>query len=406
MDVRKAFMFAIIALFFALIALVLAENATVTTNNIFNNTTSFSGSTISLFLHNNTDTTMPFSSKLMNRTLISGAPISTITITGLTNGNTLIGNWTSSELNVNLIPSGVHELHLDAFKTGGSGAHVVRLFYVCYTINSTGGNMTLHGTSELSNEVTLGATTEVDTDLLTMDINMNLTDKMFIQVYANQTGSGASPTLTVNFDDLTDSRLILPATQIDITPFLNAKVNKSGDNMTGGLAILETTNSHPILNATNANSPQSPNNATIVSRTVGVQGLGIINTASSSASQGAGIQAFHDDGNALAVGDRLGFMLFGGTFDTTHVPGNTAGLAAIATQAWTSANRGTELHLYSTHNNTSSRADGMVIQASGNVSIPTNGKGICLNSPDGNHWFVSVDNTGTLNTVASTTPCV
>jgi len=211
--------------------------STPTINNIYNNTTSFSGSSISLFLHNDTDTSVTLTSKLMNRSIAPTTPISSINIASLAPGNTLIGNWSSNELNVNLIPSGVHELHLDAFKTGGSGGHVVKIYFVCYTTNSTGGNISLHGTSEFSNEVLAGVTTEVDMDLVLSDINMNLTDKMYIQVYANETGLGANPSLTVEFDDMTDSRLIIPATQQDITPLLNAKVNKSGDTMTGALVV-------------------------------------------------------------------------------------------------------------------------------------------------------------------------
>ena len=240
MDNRKAFVFAIIAIFFSLIALGVSDSITSTGNNTtninyYNNTSSFSGSTLSFYFHNDTAPTLPVSSKIMNRTLMVSSPLSSITYTNLHNGNTFIGNWTTDSLNLELIPSGIHELHLDARKVSTGGNRIIKIFFKCYAVASDGSNPLLHGTSELSNEVLAGTDTEIDTDFIAHDIDLNLTDRIHIEVWANQTGSGNLPNLIIDYNDATDSRLILPTTQQDITSFLNLKVNKSGDLWSGSM---------------------------------------------------------------------------------------------------------------------------------------------------------------------------
>lgn len=59
------------------------------------------------------------------------------------------------------------------------------------------------------------------------------------------------------------------------------------------------------------------------------------NTAASSSSQGAGWTACHDDGAALASGDRLGFLLFAGSTTSGGTVNNSAGFNVIATELWT-----------------------------------------------------------------------
>lgn len=59
------------------------------------------------------------------------------------------------------------------------------------------------------------------------------------------------------------------------------------------------------------------------------------NTAASSSSQGAGWTAAHDDGAALASGDRLGFLLFAGSTTSGGTVNNSAGFNVIATELWT-----------------------------------------------------------------------
>lgn len=177
------------------------------------------GSTLAFYFHNTT-LSLPYTSKNMDRTINTSNPISYINITSVTNGVHFIGNWTSNEIGVSLIPHGIHQVHFDATKVGGEGDnHNIYLYYECAMVNSTGYNYNIHGTSEYSNEI-LSTETEVDTDLVMEDMNTNTTDRMVISVYIIQTGTGTLPDLSIQIDDKTDSRLVLPASQIDITPLI------------------------------------------------------------------------------------------------------------------------------------------------------------------------------------------
>lgn len=241
----------ILAFVFALVAITIAVSVPPGQNGT--NGSSLIGSSLTFFLHDDTDSTVSFASKEMRRTFDPAEPIEFVNHTNLGNGDTLLQNWTSPSMGLVLIPRGVHSLHLHALKIGGGGARVVRIFYKCGIVNSTGGNLSIRGISELSEPITATLPyTEFDLEMLMEDQNINTTDKMLVEVWANQTGSGALPEIQLQFDDLTDSRLTFPTTQIDLTALVNNvsylqdnvtllqnnKVNKSGDNLTGSLRFV------------------------------------------------------------------------------------------------------------------------------------------------------------------------
>ncbi len=58
------------------------------------------------------------------------------------------------------------------------------------------------------------------------------------------------------------------------------------------------------------------------------------NTTTSSATEGAGIIALADDGAGMASGDRLGFYVMGGAYDTSHTTTNTVSFEGFATENW------------------------------------------------------------------------
>lgn len=96
-----------------------------------------------------------------------------------------------------------------------------------------------------------------------------------------------------------------------------------------------------------------------------------INIAASSATAGAGLIGYSDDGAALASGDRMGFLLFGGASNNAHVLVNSVGLHGLTTEAWSATNQGGALAFLTTPNGstTASRAERMRIDNNGNVGI-------------------------------------
>lgn len=91
-----------------------------------------------------------------------------------------------------------------------------------------------------------------------------------------------------------------------------------------------------------------------VSTTLGTS-LAITNTGASSSSNGVGFLNLSNDGAALASGDRIGFVLFGGAYDASNNTHNASGVTFFTTEAWSSTNRGSDLRFEVTANATASR---------------------------------------------------
>lgn len=103
-----------------------------------------------------------------------------------------------------------------------------------------------------------------------------------------------------------------------------------------------------------------------------------INTATHSASGGAGIIGYSDSGAALVSGDRLGFFLLGGSENSAHELDNSAGMIGLATQTWTNTAAGSQLQFQVTPNNSETRSIAMTIDQSGDVGIGTTTPTIAL----------------------------
>jgi len=232
------------------------------------NGTNAAGSGIAYYLHN-VSSDIP-NSKIMNTTVFVTSPLSHANITNVANGDTLIMNWTTPSMNVTLIPAGVHTLHINVLKTSTGGNHVNYIYYKCWMMNSTGSILMFHGDSELSPVFLNGIPLDADLDLISPHLTTNLTDRMFIQVYVRQTGSGNLPDVSLMYDDLTDSRFILPSnafTTQDIIDLVhnntlpdNSKVNKSGDIITGEMN--HSKNNLQLVSGISMNSSVSTTNIT------------------------------------------------------------------------------------------------------------------------------------------------
>lgn len=210
------------------------------------NGTNSIGGGLNYYLHPTNSTIL--NSKIMDTTLNLSGSTRYINYTSLPTGTTLIQNWSSPPINVTLIPAGAYNLHLDALKIGGSGNHVVKLFYEIGLTNLTGGNYSIIGTSEPSSEILIAAPyTEADMLLFSQTKNTNTTDRLSLKLYAVETGTGLLPELQIQYGGMTDAYLSIPSeafTSQDIIyivqPSLDLKLNKSGDNITNvtGISML------------------------------------------------------------------------------------------------------------------------------------------------------------------------
>lgn len=93
--------------------------------------------------------------------------------------------------------------------------------------------------------------------------------------------------------------------------------------------------------------------------------LNLISTAGSGSGSGAGILAISDDGAALASGDRLGYMLFGGAYDTFSSRYNSTGIIAYTTESWGGAARGAMIDFVATPTGTITRSNVLRLNANG-----------------------------------------
>lgn len=106
------------------------------------------------------------------------------------------------------------------------------------------------------------------------------------------------------------------------------------------------------------------------------------NTAASSASQGAGFTFLEDDGAALASGDRLGYLVFGGSTQA-GVTVNSIGISAFASAAWSSTSAPSKVQIETCAAGSLVRTKRFTIDSEGKVGIgeydPALSDGIGLN---------------------------
>jgi len=95
--------------------------------------------------------------------------------------------------------------------------------------------------------------------------------------------------------------------------------------------------------------------------------FGLENTSASSASQGSGALFYSNDGAAMASGDRLGFVLFGGSSSVSSIR-NTVGLTAFAEETWVDAtNYGSGIRFETTLNGGTTRNEKLRITNNGSI---------------------------------------
>lgn len=97
----------------------------------------------------------------------------------------------------------------------------------------------------------------------------------------------------------------------------------------------------------------------------------LVNTVASSSLQGAGVMAAHDDGAAMASGDRLGFLLFAGARDAASTLSSAIGISGFAEGNWTGISTPSYLLIETTPSGSTTRAERIRVTASGLVNIVT-----------------------------------
>jgi hypothetical protein len=93
------------------------------------------------------------------------------------------------------------------------------------------------------------------------------------------------------------------------------------------------------------------------------------NTTASSSTQGAGIQGVHDDGAAMASGDRLAFYTFGGATDASSTLVNGGAITGFATALWTGSSTPTEIRIETTPSGSTTRATAVTIESDKDVIV-------------------------------------
>lgn len=131
--------------------------------------------------------------------------------------------------------------------------------------------------------------------------------------------------------------------------------------------------------------------ASITLTTVQPIPLTITNTAASGSGGGAGIVAVSNDGAALASGDRMGYMLFGGNYDAVS-SSNSAGITTYTTEAWSASNRGSMIALEYIAVGSNVRRQGVRI---GDASVSSVLYAVGESSSSSNYAFRAVNSGGT-----------
>lgn len=128
----------------------------------------------------------------------------------------------------------------------------------------------------------------------------------------------------------------------------------------------------------------TPPALTAIQPGVGLAFIAISKSASGTGA-GAGIVGVSDDGEAMASGDRLGYFLLGGAYNTSHAYNASAGMTGWASEAFGAAARGSELRFETTANG----ATGRTIR----IKIPNNLDGFEFGSAFDTNLYRSAANT-------------
>ena len=153
-----------------------------------------------------------------------GVPVPVTLSKGITATGTEYQNWTTNDgvPNLHILVDGVNELHFHARVTA-VGTKDTTIFWRLWQ-NDTSGNMNILFSSEESTILTT-AFTDYDAHIATDERDLNLSDRLTLQLIVNLAGSGANPTVELKIEGDTDSRveLVIPGANVGtFVPYLGA----------------------------------------------------------------------------------------------------------------------------------------------------------------------------------------
>lgn len=137
----------------------------------------------------------------------------TIVSAAVSASNTLIFSLATNanQPNVNFINDGVWHLHLHAQKSGPGTKNITLKFRV-YTRTDPGGVETQIGTGYSESTAALTTSvTDYDLHFALNELAIDVTDRIVLKIYADVSGAGTNPTVTLTVEGTTDSRLEIPA---------------------------------------------------------------------------------------------------------------------------------------------------------------------------------------------------
>jgi len=123
---------------------------------------------------------------------------------------------------INILALGIYAVTAFLRKTGTKDVNV----YCKLFSRTAGGEETLIITTSLSNDLTLERAQYAGAAYLNADKPIDSTDRLVLKVYANVTGVGSNPTVTLSMEDTYDSRIAIRVTS---SAFSNQLVDADGD---------------------------------------------------------------------------------------------------------------------------------------------------------------------------------
>lgn len=271
--------------------------------------------------------------------------------------------------------NGTHQWNVAVSGTAGNTV----TFTQAMTLDNSG-NLAIGTTAASTERLTVSGSS--DTFLVSMSLN-NSESSSAISLMA--TGSAFS---NANYPDVPDTAIV-----------------RSGANTSGGLVLMTSNATSPIKFFTNNTSQRmvidtSGNVGLGTDSAAGVRlnieyntntyaGVRLLNRSASNTSGGATLGLFNDDGAAMASGDRLSAITFGGSLDAVGTTAATAGISASADALFTGTSAPTSLKFETTASGSVVRAeraritsDGYLRMASGSGGIQFNGNTAAANALD------------------------
>ncbi len=163
----------------------------------------------------------------------SGGALSELTSATLSSGDDQL-LWSfiteSGKPGIDTLSLGIYTATMFLYKTG---TKTVNVYWKIFK-RDTGGTETELMTSEVSDDLTDSRTQYILSSAQNSDISIDPTDRIVFKLYANVSGGGSDPTVTLSMEGNYDSRIAL---RVASSAFSNVFVNKDGDTMTGNLTM-------------------------------------------------------------------------------------------------------------------------------------------------------------------------